>query len=651
MKKFFTTLFLSAAVAVQAQYLPNSGFDSWKTACGSTEAFGTGGMTSSKTGEMRQRPGVEPADWNGSSINQKVIMQKQQELIYNENGAVKMVNTFVGVGSIGSVAPGFINLATPWVYAVSTISDCDGGVYGGVSFTYKPDAIKGRYKRTDATGENSHIIVYLWNGTFTSNVGSKSAPSQARDNVDRAIMGIDGNTTASGTLVAKCDYTFTTTDGEWKEITVPIEYVSDEAPAPAMMNTIISGGDYWTRANMQDGTTLYADDVQFVYYSELASLVYGGVNYLKSGVTSYLIKGEYDPSKLSLTSNGKGATIETSFNEYYNILTITVKGNDYSANPNNCHEYKVMFIKEGYYRIEDATGAYLDMTGKSAGEALALSTDGNSAGTIFYYDGNGKLLNYKAGQYTYNTNLVAPVDATSVSYWTMAAGDGALVMRDSNSSVGKFLHSDGSAVTGCSSACSQEHGFLFCVAESLPISISEAGYTAFYAPVAVEMPAGVTAHTVTINGDWATLSDPLEVVPAYTGVVIAGPAGEYDLPIVETFEVVDDNALLGTIAADYVKGDAYVLSKPAGKEIGFYRATLNKLDGTAFYLSSHKAYLPASAAQGSAFYGLRIGGTTGITEVETAPAEDVIYDLTGRRVTKIVAPGIYIVNGVKKFFN
>ncbi len=637
MKKFFTTLFLSAVVAAQAQYLPNSSFDSWKTACGSTDAVSN----------MLVRPGVEPSDWSGSSVNQ---MGQQKELISNQDGAVKMINAYIGLKflNLGSVAPGFITLATPWVYASTTLSDCDGGVYGGVGFTYKPDAIAGKFKREDSTGESSHIIVYLWNGTFVSNIGKKSAPDQARNNVDRAIIG-ESNYTGDGTLVAKCDYTFTTTDGEWKEITVPIEYVSDEAPE--MMNTIISGGDYWTRANMKEGTTLYADDVQFVYYSELASLVYGGVNYLKSGVTSYLIKGEYDPSKLSLTSNGKGATIETSFNEYYNILTITVKGNDYSANPNNCHEYKVMFIKEGYYRIEDATGAYLDMTGKSAGEALALSTDGNSAGTIFYYDGNGKLLNYKAGQYTYNTNLVAPVDATSVSYWTMAAGDGALVMRDSNSSVGKFLHSDGSAVTGCSSACSQEHGFLFCVAESLPISISAAGYTAFYAPVAVEIPAGVTAHTVTINGDWATLSDPLEVVPAYTGVVIAGPAGEYGLPIVETFEVVDDNALLGTIAADYVKGDAYVLSKPAGKEVGFYRATLNKLDGTAFYLSSHKAYLPASAAQGSAFYGLRIGGTTGITEVETAPAEDVIYDLTGRRVTKIVAPGIYIVNGVKKFFN
>ena len=141
MKNFFTTLILFAAVAVQAQQLPNGSFDSWKTACGSTEAFGTGGGTSSKTGEMRQRPGVEPADWNGSSINQKVLFTVKKELISNDGNAVKMVNTFVGAGSAGSVAPGFINLATPWVYAISTIEECDGGVYGGVSFTNKPDLL------------------------------------------------------------------------------------------------------------------------------------------------------------------------------------------------------------------------------------------------------------------------------------------------------------------------------------------------------------------------------------------------------------------------------------------------------------------------------------------------------------------------------
>lgn len=582
MKKFFTTLILFAAVAVQAQQLPNGGFDSWKTACGSTEAFGTGILSSPKKGEMRQRPGVEPTDWNGSSINQEVMKQKKQEtLIFNDNeeGVVKMTNKFVGVLSFGSVAPGFINLATPWVYAVSNIDDCDGGVYGGVSFTNKPDAIKGRYKRTDATGENSHIIVYLWNGTFTSNVGKKSAPDQARNNVDRAIMGIDENPTASGTLVAKCDYTFTTTDGEWKEITVPIEYVSDEAPE--MMNTIISGGDYWTRANMKEGTTLYADDVQFVYYSTLASLNYDGFNYYKEGVETYYIFDEYDASKLSYTLNGQSATATKSVNAskspFFDEVTITVSNVDNDIDGKNSHTYNLVFLKKGYYNL--------------------VSADGNE--TLCYHS-DGEFIDYQTGTLVnVNPDAVETIEAV----------------------------------------------------ESLPISISAAGYTAFYAPVAVEMPAGVTAHTVTINGDWATLSDPLEVVPAYTGVVIAGPAGEYGLPIVETSEVVDDNVLLGTVAADYIVGDAYVLSKPAGKEVGFYRATLNKLDGTAFYLSSHKAYLPASAAQGSAFYGLRIGGTTGITEVETAPAEDVIYDLTGRRVTKIVAPGIYIVNGVKKFFN
>lgn len=567
MKKFFTTLILSAAVAVQAQQLPNGGFDSWKTSCGSTDAVS----------KMLVRPGVEPSDWSASSVNQ---MGQQKELISNQDGAVKMINAYIGLKllNIGSVAPGFINLATPWVYASTTLSDCDGGVYGGVGFTYKPDAIAGKFKREDSTGESSHIIVYLWNGTFVSNIGKKSAPDQARNNVDRAIIG-ESNYTGDGTLVAKCDYTFTTTDGEWKEITVPIEYVSDEAPE--MMNTIISGGDYWTRANMKEGTTLYADDVQFVYYSTLASLNYDGFNYYKEGVETYYIFDEYDASKLSYTLNGQSATATKSVNAskspFFDEVTITVSNVDNDIDGKNSHTYNLVFLKKGYYNL--------------------VSADGNE--TLCYHS-DGEFIDYQTGTLVnVNPDAVETIEAV----------------------------------------------------ESLPISISAAGYTAFYAPVAVEMPAGVTAHTVTINGDWATLSDPLEVVPAYTGVVIAGPAGEYGLPIVETSEVVDDNVLLGTVAADYIVGDAYVLSKPAGKEVGFYRATLNKLDGTAFYLSSHKAYLPASAAQGSAFYGLRIGGTTGITEVETAPAEDVIYDLTGRRVTKIVAPGIYIVNGVKKFFN
>ena len=57
--------------------------------------------------------------------------------------------------------------------------------------------------------------------------------------------------------------------------------------------------------------------------------------------------------------------------------------------------------------------------------------------------------------------------------------------------------------------------------------------------------------------------------------------------------------------------------------------------------------LPA-ASETAAYYGLDWAGTTAIENVEVESEVKVIYDLTGRRVETITAPGIYIVNGVKR---
>lgn len=331
MKKIFTTLFALAALTVQAQYLPNGSFDNWKSACGSTDAVSGN----------NQRPGVEPMDWNGSSVNQ---MGQKKTLVFNEGGAVKLQNQWVGMFGIGSVAPGYITLGTPWVYASMTLSDCDGGTYGGVQFTHKPDAIKGRFRRDDSTGENSYIVVYMWNGTFVSNIGKKSGPDKARDNVDRAILGMT-TTASNGTLVAKCQRTFTSTGGGWQEIVVPIEYLDNQNPQ--MMNVVISGGDYFNRGNLKENTTLFVDDVQFVYYSDLSTLRYNGVDYLKSNQTKYSIKDEYDENKLSISPKGKGATVEKSYDANTKVLTITVKGNDFAANSNSKTVYSVTFGEEG----------------------------------------------------------------------------------------------------------------------------------------------------------------------------------------------------------------------------------------------------------------------------------------------------------------
>jgi len=182
------------------------------------------------------------------------------------------------------------------------------------------------------------------------------------------------------------------------------------------------------------------------------------------------------------------------------------------------------------------------------------------------------------------------------------------------------------------------------------VEITDAKYATFYAPVAVTVPDGVTAHTVTINGDWATLSEPLVKIPAYTGVVLySETATTYTFAVTESEPFSGENALMGTVAATYVNDNAYVLGVKDGA-VGFYIATTEGQAAGTFLNNHHKAYLPKPEGSSAASYSFRFGeGTTGIDEItDNREQSTVIYDLTGRRIEAITAPGIYIVNGVKK---
>ncbi|MBR4849182.1 MAG: hypothetical protein IKV07_07515, partial [Bacteroidaceae bacterium] len=110
----------------------------------------------------------------------------------------------------------------------------------------------------------------------------------------------------------------------------------------------------------------------------------------------------------------------------------------------------------------------------------------------------------------------------------------------------------------------------------------------------------------------------------------------------------EGNALRGTVAATYITDDAYVLGI-VDNEVGFYTATKNQQSNSAWKNNSHKAYLPKGVGMNAASYSFRFGeGTTGVEEVKTENGEvKAIYDLTGRRVENVTAPGIYIVNGKK----
>ena len=384
MKRLFTLLLgATFGCGIQAQYLPNTGFEAWKEVCGSSYQSSKSGKSGGAEG-FRQRPGTEPMDWNGSSVNQKVwaffySQEKQEELItqgVSRNGtkSVVLTNKFVGVGNIGSNAPAFITFGTPWVYAVSTIEQCDGGVYGGTNFTFRPDAIRGWYKRTPSTegNENAHIIAYLWIGSYSSGIKSHTT-NDIKEDVDRVVMGKESGT-ANGTLIASCDYGFaTTTNNDWQEIIVPLNYEKgQENTIPEKMNVIISSADYWTRANIKDQSILEVDDVQYLYYSQLAELSYDGksIDGFSKDKYEYTITADYDESKLSAKADGIGAIVEKSYDEETHKLTITVKGNDISANTENFHTYTLEF-KQAEEQIP------LESTDYSG--FLTVTVNGNSA--------------------------------------------------------------------------------------------------------------------------------------------------------------------------------------------------------------------------------------------------------------------------------
>lgn len=388
MKKSFLlsgALLLSiSAFTANAQQLPNVGFDSWKTTCGTSRSI-------SKDGKKVDvaRPGVEPSEWNGSNVDQ--LGQKKPDLVTkvedNSNTVVQLKNIYIGlpIPGLGSTAPGFMNFGTPWVYASTTIKDCDGGVFGGLSFNKKPDAIKGKYKRTDSNSEDSHIIAYLWNGTYTSKIGNVAQTvTEEQNDVDRVVL---GKTTglASGKLVASCDKAFSSTaNNDWETIVVPLNYVAN-AGNPTMMNVIISAGDYWNRSNLKKNTTLLVDDVDFVYYSTLTSLKAGSKTIaLKDGVYNYTVAGKM-PTEEEVVATCKSqfadAVVAVDAANYKVTVTVTNQGGK-DVDGATQHVYTLQYTAPVVKQYAGILNVDCDILG---GDVIANATQDV---TISYYNDN-----------------------------------------------------------------------------------------------------------------------------------------------------------------------------------------------------------------------------------------------------------------------
>lgn len=314
------------------------------------------------------RPGTQPAGWEASNVHQKVFITVEETLVTpdadrtgKDNGyAVLLTNKSVGAMGKTSPAPAYITLGVPWVYAQYSLDKCDGGTLGGIPFTYRPDAIRGWYKRTGTQGK-SQVIVYAWKGTYTSTVstnpnGGLTTDTKAQvEDQDRCIINETGYDTKTdgAKLIAKCDASITGEKSEWTPFSFPIEYVSDEIPEK--INVVISACDYWNRSNIIPDETMMVDDVEFVYWSDLRSLSYDGtpIN-IEDPENIQIAAKNFDLSKVSCTS-GKGADIQKNYDPSTGILTITIEGEDVSVNTDNHNTYRVKVVPP---TPEDVKGKY-----------------------------------------------------------------------------------------------------------------------------------------------------------------------------------------------------------------------------------------------------------------------------------------------------
>ena len=169
--------------------------------------------------------------------------------------------------------------------------------------------------------------------------------------------------------------------------------------------------------------------------------------------------------------------------------------------------------------------------------------------------------------------------------------------------------------------------------------------------------------TAKVEGEYAVLNEINGVLPANTAVIIKAAPGTYNFDYATgEATAIENNDLRGTLYDKNITDAAYVLGI-VDDVVGLYTAAYNVStdktnDGTeeapmvtyeAWKNNAFKAYLPKTAGMNAASYSFRFGeGTTGINEVKGENGEvKAIFDLTGRRVEAITAPGIYIVNGKK----
>lgn len=320
MKKLLLIIFAGLmAVTANAQYeVRNGGFEEWEAVTN----------------------GEEPLNWSSfltasgsmSSMVAKEQLFKATEVRPGSAGqysAKITAATVFGVVAQGNMTSGCINAGSTDATNASgnynyTNEDNEGQC---MVFTGRPDAVR------------VWVNLYTGNADYpTGNVsvflhekGYYQDPNTAnRDKLARMVAHAKATPASSGSA----EYS----EEGWQELIIPFEYASTSRPYYMLAS-------FSTNSTPGKGSAsdwMYIDDMEVLYYSELASAVYGGEELtFVDGLAT--VDALYNQKMLNVTSTGVGAAIEYEIDEESYLLTITIKGDNIGEDPTNVHTYQVQF--------------------------------------------------------------------------------------------------------------------------------------------------------------------------------------------------------------------------------------------------------------------------------------------------------------------
>lgn len=290
----------------------------------------------------------------------------------NPDYAVRLINTpnpFMPT----QVVPGYMTLGTSFASAsVSDLGKADGGTFGGVAFTGKPDAIQFDYSRSHTQAgdtlyaaevinseEPATVVAYLWKGQYkqeavpgeTNFADPSTVTMYGRE---RNILDIKTTTGGAATksddaaCIAKVVKSITgNVEGKLETMVVPLDYgkYAGTDVQPDSLNIIFAASDYFgQRSKVGAGNALVVDNVKLLYYHDIKDASYNGEGFEfgPSHAADFSTEA-YVPANLQFTKVGQGATVEQSYNDETGVLTITVKGQDVRFNPKSVTVYTIQF--------------------------------------------------------------------------------------------------------------------------------------------------------------------------------------------------------------------------------------------------------------------------------------------------------------------